>query len=70
MGWGDREPEYVELEDCYIGAVTDKAIQVHHDGDVVWVPKSLIEDPEQFERWDEGATVMVQEWFARKEGLI
>jgi hypothetical protein len=70
MRSADREPEYVELEDCYISAVTAKAIQVHHDGDVVWVPKSLIEDPEQFERWDTGVTVMVEEWFARKEELI
>lgn len=70
MGWDNREPEYVELEDCYIGAVTEKALLVHHDGDVVWVPKSQIEKPEQFRKWDEMVSVMVTEWFARKEKLI
>jgi hypothetical protein len=65
-----REVEYVEMEDCYIGAVTEKAIQIHHDGEIFWVPKSVIQDPEQFGRYDEGCLVLVAEWFARKEGLI
>lgn len=66
----DREPVYVELEDVYIGAVTERAIQIHHDGEVFWVPKSVVQDPEQFEKWDEGCCVLVEEWFARKESLI
>ena len=65
-----REKEYVELEDCYIGAITDKAIQVHHDGDVWWIPKSVIEDADQFKRYEEDASVFVEEWFARKEEII
>lgn len=67
--FGD-DNDYVELEDCYIGAVTERALLVHHDGDQVWIPKSLVEDPEQYEKWDEGVTVLVKEWFARKESLI
>lgn len=70
MAWADREPVYVELEDCYIGVVTEKAVQIHHDDEVFWVPKSVIEDPDELERYDEHCTVYVQEWFARKEGLI
>jgi hypothetical protein len=62
--------EYVEIEDCYISAVTERAIQLHQDGEVFWVPKSVIDDPDQFERYDEHALVLVREWFARKEGLI
>lgn len=70
MSQTDRGNEYVELEDCYIGVVTDASLQVHHDGEVFWVPKSLIEDAEDFERYDNHVTVYVKEWFARKEGLI
>ncbi len=66
----DREPEYVDLEDCTIKAVTDKAILIEHDGDSVWVPKSVIEDAEQYEKWNRDVTVMVEEWFAIREELI
>lgn len=70
MAWRDRDDEYVELEDAYIGHVTDKAIQVHHDGEVFWVPKSVIQEPDQFSRYDEHGDALVKEWFARKESLI
>lgn len=70
MGEPAMNDEYVELEDCYIGHVTELAVQVHHDGEVFWVPKSVIADHEEIERYDEHITVYVKEWFARKEGLI
>lgn len=70
MGRREREPEYVELEGCYVHRVTEKAIQITHDGTMVWVPKSVIEDPEGYERWEADATILVEEWFARKAELI
>jgi hypothetical protein len=71
--WRDDDSdddEFVELEDCYIHAVTDAAICLTHDGDKVWVPKSQIDDPDQYKRWDNGVSVLVREWFARKAKLI
>lgn len=65
-----REDEWIELEDCYIGHTTDMALQIHHDGEVFWIPKSVIQDADQFSRWDNGCLILVKEWFARKEGLI
>ena len=67
---GNDDEEWVELEGCYIGKATTKAILLHHDGEKFWVPKSQVQDPEQYSRYDEDQTVLVKEWFARKEGLI
>lgn len=67
--WNDEE-DWIEMEDCYIGAVSEKAIKVHHDGEIFWVPKSVIQDADQFERYDEHCLLLVKEWFARKESLI
>ena len=68
MSWNNQD--YVELEDCYIGAVTDAAIQIHHEGEVFWVPKSVIENSDEYERYEEHCLVRVKEWFARKESMI
>jgi hypothetical protein len=65
-----HDDEWVELEDCYIGHVTDKAIQIYHDTEWFWVPKSCIQDPDEFEKYDEHCLVLVKEWFARANSLI
>lgn len=65
-----REDEWIEMEGCYIGRETEKAFQVHHDGEVFWIPKSVIQDPGDFSKGDEGCLILVKEWFARKERLI
>ncbi len=65
-----KEDEWIELEDCYINHTTDMALQVHHDGEVFWIPRSVIQDDDEFEKHDEHCLILVKEWFARKEGLI
>jgi len=49
---------------------TDRALLVRlEDGDEHWIPKSVIhDDSEVYELGGEG-TLVVQGWFARKEGL-
>ena len=65
----DEDQEYAELEIVRVMVVTEKALLVNHDGDEVWIPKSLIADPDQYARGVYDG-MEVAEWFARKEGLI
>lgn len=49
---------------------TDAAFLLRlEEGDEVWVPKSQISDPDDYQQGDEDCTVSVSEWFANKEGL-
>ena len=51
-------------------AQTDKALRVIIDGEKRWVPQSVIHaDSEVWKNGDEG-TLVVQEWFAIKEGWV
>ena len=65
-----RDDPWVEMEDCTIEHVTDAAILLIHQDDQFWVPKSVIQNPEDFEKGDTACLVLVKEWFARKQGLI
>ncbi len=48
---------------------TPKAILVVIEDDEVWVPKSVVhDDSEVYEEGHEG-TLVLHEWWARKEGL-
>lgn len=62
--------EPVRIEECEATAETDKALLVSIDGDEpIWVPKSVIDDEsEVYSKGHEG-TLVVAEWFARKNGL-
>lgn len=71
MSWSD-EDEVVRFEDCRAVHSTTKALLVHVPdlGDEFWVPQSVVDDEsEVFEAGDEGDLVL-QEWWARKEGLV
>lgn len=71
MAWHrEKEKVYVEIEGCYIGSITEKAVQVHFDGDVWWVPKSVIRDHACIERWQQDVILEIEEWFARKAEII
>jgi hypothetical protein len=73
-----RETEYVEFKHCDIIADTKKAILVRCDDfdpddtgyDEVWIPRSVVEDGEQFMKQDEDVTVSIAEWFCEQEGLV
>ena len=64
------DDDWVELEDCYVSHTTDAALQIHHDGDVFWVPKSVVRDADEINKYDNHCLILVKEWFARKNGLI
>ena len=68
-----RDEHKVEFENCYCNGETAKAIHVfgasdNDDGN--WIPKSVVhDDSEVYKQGDEGKLVL-EEWFALKEGLI
>lgn len=59
-----------EFYDVECIAETDKAILVRLGDEEHWVPKSVVlDESEVFEKGGIGALV-VEEWFARKNGLV
>jgi len=54
---------------CEIRRTTDKAVLIHDGAIEAWIPRSQIEDPEEFET---GAHVemLMPEWLAKDKGLI
>ena len=58
------------LEDVKVLQETDKALLIDLEGEPVWVPKSCIDFEESdVERVGDEGILMVQEWWAEKEGL-
>lgn len=58
----------VHIDDVECIRQTDKAILVLIDGEEKWIPQSVIhDDSEVWKKGDEGELV-VQGWFAEKEG--
>jgi hypothetical protein len=68
---GGSEPFRIENTKCI--RETDKAILVENDSlpnSELWIPKSCVhDDSEVYKRGDEG-TLVVFEWFARKNDLV
>lgn len=60
----------VEFSVEAVEAETDKAILVEIEGEKVWVPKSQIDDDsEVYSKESGGGTLIVTEWWAKKNGL-
>jgi hypothetical protein len=57
------------IEDCEAKRETDKALLVDIDGDLLWVPKSVIHDDSEV--WEEGqkGDLVVEEWWYDKNGF-
>jgi hypothetical protein len=49
---------------------TDLAFLFVIDGDEVWVPKSVIDEPDDIEVRDEEIEIEIHEWWASREGLV
>ncbi len=62
---------WVHLSVAKIVRETDAAFLVRlEDGDEeVWLPKSQISDPEDYEVGDEDVTISITEWLAQQKGL-
>lgn len=62
--------EPVSFEDVACEAETEKAIKVLIDGEMHWIPKSLVHDDSEVWRDGDYGTLVIPEWFAAKEGLL
>jgi len=57
------DDETVEIEIVNKVHETDHAVLFNIEGDEFWIPKSVIDDMDE-------CMVVVQKWFAKKEGFI
>lgn len=65
---GYDNDDYVEV--CgEVQAVTNKAVLLAMGTGECWIPKSVIEEPEELDQIGIMATVNVKEWFVEKEGI-
>lgn len=78
MGWKDRDRrDGVELSVIFLRE-TEKAIQVRDGSEEIWIPKSVCRLDDDTELLEENKNFVtgdivelsVEEWFAKKEGLI
>ena len=68
MRESDETVSFEDVDECQ--RETDKAILVNVDGQDRWVPKSVIHaNSEVYEKGTSG-TLVIAEWFAKKEGVI
>lgn len=49
---------------------TEKALKVLIEGETFWIPKSVVHDDSEVYEKDHEGVLVVQEWFAEKEGLV
>lgn len=60
----------IQIQDVEPVRETDKALLVEVDGEQKWCPKSVIDDDsEVYSMKSGGGTLVVQRWWAEKEGL-
>lgn len=62
------DEEYAELEGVYVKAETERAILVWYEGNEFWIPKSQLDDPDEYHKGYRG-TLFVTLWFAEKEDI-
>lgn len=62
-------PGYVYIT-ADIRRVTDRAVLIHDGTKEAWIPKSQIEDPEEFGIGEAGVEILMTEWCAKDKGLI
>ena len=62
--------ETVELEDVTIEAETDLALLCNIDDKKHWIPKSVVHEDSEVSSEGDTGTIVLQRWFAEKEGLV
>lgn len=60
---------WVHIDVDRIVRETDAAFLFEIDGEEVWVPKSQVSDPDDYEAGDENVSVSVTAFIAREKGL-
>ena len=62
--------ETVELEDVSVEAETDLALLCNIDEKKHWIPKSVVNEDSEVSSEGDTGTIVLQRWFAEKEGLV
>lgn len=65
--------EYHTISECAVARETEKAVLVTNDDfddPGIWVPKSVISEDSDIQGEDDTGDLIVEEWFAKKEGLL
>ena len=62
--------ETVELEDVSVEAETDLALLCNIDDKKHWIPKSVVHEDSEVSSEGDTGTIVLQRWFAEKEGLV
>lgn len=61
---------WIHLDVVKIHRESEKAFELELEGgELVWVPKSQISEPDDLEEGDEDVTVSITEWIAEQKGL-
>lgn len=60
----------VELEDVSVEAETDLALLCNIDDKKHWIPKSVVHEDSEVSSEGDTGTIVLQRWFAEKEGLV
>lgn len=60
---------YVHLDVDEILRATDKAFLVRCKDEEIWLPKSQIADPDDYEEGDADCTISITQWLANEKGL-
>lgn len=61
---------YVTVNVDRVKKITEAAILVLVDGELIWLPKSQIEDPDGFEAGDVDVEMSVTDWIHRQKFLV
>ena len=64
-----RDTEWVELGDCEIVRVTEKAVLIDVDGSEEWFPRSQIRDGEDDFEAGTVTDIAVTPWIAKEKGI-
>ena len=60
----------VEFENVAIETETDLALLCNIDDKKHWIPKSVVHEDSEVSSEGDTGTIVLQRWFAEKEGLV
>ena len=59
---------YTSIENCNVLSHTTKAIEVEHDGEVMWFPRTQIDEGDYYEAGDIDQTIDFSNWILEQKG--
>ena len=68
-GWTHLDVKKIKGETEKAFKLLLKPTDEYPQGRILWVPKSVISEPDDYEEDDENCTISVEDWFAEKEEL-